>query len=114
ELVEEDVTQPLEGGDVDGVLEAGQRGLAGQVVVLGGAGGDELEDGVVAEGVVVVLVKVAGQDAVDAGPDHLQEALLGQVGVAGVGQGIGEGPGQADLLVELADGEQPGSAGQLA
>ena len=66
ELVEEDVAQPLEGSDGDGVLEAGQGRLAGQVVILGGAVGEELEDGVGAEGVVVVLILVTGQDAVDA------------------------------------------------
>src|SRR5262249_28217484 len=70
----------------------------GQVVVLGGAVGDQLEDGVVAEGVVVVLVLVAGQDAVD----------------AGIIEGAREGPGEPSALIELADGEQPGVAGQLA
>jgi hypothetical protein len=54
------------------------------------------------------------EDAVDAGPDHLQERVLGEVGIAGVVQGLGEGPGQADALVERADGQQPGVAGQLA
>jgi hypothetical protein len=73
-----------------------------------------LEDRVVAECVVVVLVLVAGQDAVDARPDHLQEGVLGQVGVTGVIQGLGKGPGQADALVKLADGEQSGVAGELA
>jgi hypothetical protein len=28
--------------------------------------------------------------------------------------GVGEGPGQSDALVELADGQQPGVAGELA
>jgi hypothetical protein len=112
-VVEEHVAQPLEGHDADGVLEARQRRLAGQVVVLGRAAGDELEDGVGADGIVVVLVLVAGQDAVDAGTDHLQEAVLGQVGVPGIVESGGEGPGQANAVVELAEGEQPGS-GQLA
>jgi hypothetical protein len=105
ELVEEHVAQPLEGQDGDGVLEAGQRGLAGQVAVFGGAAGDELEDGVVAEGVMVILVLVAGQDAVDAGPDHLQERVLGEVGVARVVQRRGEPSGQADAFVELPQGQ---------
>src|SRR5205807_471110 len=61
-----------------------------------------------------VLVLVAGEDAVDAGADHLQEGVFGEVGGAGVVEGIGEGPGQADALVELADGDQPGVAGELA
>jgi hypothetical protein len=61
-----------------------------------------------------VLVRVAGQDAEDAGTDHLQEAVLGKVEVAGIVEGGGEGPGQPDALVELVDGEQPGVAGELA
>ena len=36
------------------------------------------------------------------------------VRVAGVIEGVGEGPGEPDALVELADGEQSGVAGQLA
>jgi hypothetical protein len=82
-------------------------------VVLRGTVGEELEDGAGAEGGVVVLVRVAGEDAVDPAADHLQEGVLGQLRVAGVVERIGEGPGQADLLVELADGEQPGVAGEL-
>jgi hypothetical protein len=114
ELVEEDVTQPLEGGDGDGLLEAGQGGLAGQFGLVGGAAGEELEDGVGAEGVVVVLVRVAGQDAVDPRADHLQEGVRGEAGVARVVQGVGDGPGQADTLVERADGEQAGVPGERA
>jgi hypothetical protein len=45
ELVDEDVPQPLEGLDRDGVLEAGHGGLAGQVVGVGAAAGEELEHG---------------------------------------------------------------------
>src|SRR5262249_17982266 len=75
ELVEEDGPQALEGLDVDGVLEARQGGLAGQVVAVGGAVGEQLEDGVGAQGVVVVLVFVVGEDAVDAAADHLQEGV---------------------------------------
>ena len=66
-----------------------------------------------AEGIVVVLVLVASQDAVDAGTDHLQERVLGQVRVAGIIEDIGKSLGEPDALVELADGEQPGVAGEL-
>jgi hypothetical protein len=62
---------------------------------------------------VVVLVLVAGQDAVDAGPDHLPEGVRGEVRVAGVIEGVREGPGESDTVVELADGEQPSIAEEL-
>ena len=67
-----------------------------------------------AQGVSVVLAFLPGQGAVDPGPDHLRDRLLREVGVAGVVKGIGEGPGQADTLVALAGGQQPGVAGELA
>ena len=63
---------------------------------------------------MVVLVRVAGEDAVDAGLDHLPEGVLGAVGVAGVVESIGEGPREPEALIELAEGEQPGVAGQWA
>jgi hypothetical protein len=103
ELVNEDVAQLLEGRDGDGVLEAGERRLAGQVAIVRRAVGNEFEDGVGPEGVVVVLDLVAGQDAVDAGADHRQKGVLGEVGVAGIVEDVSEGPGQADALVELPD-----------
>jgi hypothetical protein len=68
----------------DGILEAGQRRLAGQPGRVGGAVGDKFEDRIGAQAVVVVLVLVAGQDAINAGADHLQEGVLGEVGVARV------------------------------
>jgi HKD family nuclease/diadenosine tetraphosphate (Ap4A) HIT family hydrolase len=114
ELVKEHVAQPLEGFDADGVLEAGQRRLAGPVVIPGRAVGQELEDRIGAQGVVVVLVFVPGEDAEDAGPDHLQERVLGEVRVPGVVERLGKRPGEPDALVELADGQLPGVAGQLA
>src|SRR5437016_6105344 len=74
----------------------------------GGSGLDH--DG--AEGVVVVLVLVAGEDAVDARPDHLQDGVLDEDAVAGVVEGVREGPSEPDALVELADRKQPGVTGR--
>jgi hypothetical protein len=87
--------------------------VAGQVTFVGRAIGDQLEHGVATEGVVVVLVLVAGQDTVDTGADHLQERVLGEVGVARVVQSVCEVTGEPDAVVELANGEQP-VAGELA
>ena len=58
-------------------------------------------------------VLVAGQDAVDAGADHLREAVLGKPGVARVVESLGESPREPDALIELADGQEPGVAGKL-
>jgi hypothetical protein len=51
---------------------------------------------------------------IDAGTDHLQERVLSKVRVAGVIESLGKSPRQADALIELADGQQAGIAGQLA
>jgi hypothetical protein len=40
--------------------------------------------------------------------------VLGEVGIAGVVEDFREGPGEPDALVDLAKGEQPGVAGELA
>ena len=53
---------------------------------------------------MVVLVLVSSQDAIDAGPDHLQKGVLGKVGVAGVVESISKSPREAEALIELADG----------
>ena len=57
---------------------------------------------------VAVLVRVAGQDAVNASADHLQERVLVEMGIAGVIEGIGKSSRQSDALIEPADGETPG------
>jgi hypothetical protein len=41
------------------------------------------------------------------------EAVLGEVGVAGVVEGVGGGPGEPDALIELADEQQLRIAGEL-
>ena len=66
--------------------------------------GHQLEDGVMAEGIVVVLVLVVGEDAVDAGADHLQDGVRGGVGVAGVVEGASESGRAAEAVIKLADG----------
>ena len=54
EIVEEEVVQPPEGGNIHGVLEAREGRLAGQGIFIGLASADQLEDGIGAQGVVVV------------------------------------------------------------
>ena len=104
--------KPPQVGDRDGVLEPREGRLTGEVGIVGEAVGDELEDGVGPQGVVVVLVLVIGEDAVDPLPDHAQERLLGERRIASVVEGGGELFGEPDLLIELPDREEPGVAGQ--
>ena len=114
ELVDENVLQSPQRADVDGVLEAGQGGLAGQFPAFGRTAGEEFEERIVAEHVVVVLVGVVGQDAVDPHADHFQKGMRARLGVAGVVEGGGKLSGQAELLVQLPDRQQPRVAGQLS
>src|SRR5262249_23746912 len=112
ELVQEGIAQALERSDGNAVLPAGQGRLAGQVVVGRQATGNQFEDRIGTQGIVVILVLVAGEDAVQAGAEHLQARVLNQAGVAGVVDGRGELGGEAEALIELADGEQPGIGGE--
>ena len=108
EQVDQHVAQPPQVGDRDSVLEPRERRLAGEVGVVGQAVGDELEDGVRPQRVVVVLILVVGQDAVDPLPNHGQQRVLDEGGIPPVLEGGGELLGEPDPLVELADRQQPG------
>jgi hypothetical protein len=63
---------------------------------------------------VAVPVRAASEDANAAGAGPLGEAVLCEAGGAGTVHGLGVGPPQPDAPAELADGEQPGVAGELA
>ena len=54
---------------------------------------------------MVVLVGVAGENAVNAGADHLQNRMLDEIGVAGIVEDSGESVRQAELFIELAERE---------
>lgn len=62
--------------------------------------------------VVVVLVFVIGEEAVQALADHAHQGVPGERRIASVLEGIGKLLREADLFVELADGEEPGVAGE--
>ena len=110
EQIDQEVAEPPEIGDRDGVLEPRERGLTGEVKVIGEPAGDELEDGIRAQGVVVVLILVIGEDAIDPLPHHGGERLSDEGGDAGVIERGGELIGEADLLVELPHGKESGIA----
>jgi hypothetical protein len=80
--------------------------------VGGRASGDQLEDGIGTQRVVVVLVPVAGQDAEDPRAEHVGERVLDEVGVTRVVEHGGELLRQADAFVELSERQQTGVGGE--
>ena len=56
---------------------------------------------------------VTSENAIDARANHVEKRVLAQLGIAGVVQGEGELPRQANLFIELPQGQQPGIARQL-
>ena len=76
ELIDKSVTQAFQRGDGDGIFKAGQRGLAGQGFGIGRSVGDELEDRIVPQGVVIVLVFVSREDTENSRAHHFEEAVV--------------------------------------
>lgn len=91
------------------VFQAGQSGLAGQVVTgIGQLAADELEQGVRAEGIGVVLVLVAAGHLENTLPDQLLQAVARAAGVfAPIPEAVGEGGADTQLSINLA---KPGQA----
>ena len=112
ELVDEHVAEILQRGNVDLVLEARQRRLAGQVRAVGRAIGDEFEGRIGPQGVVVVLIVVAGKDAEDAHANHVDERVFDEFRIAWIIEGGRELSSQADLVIELSQQQQPGIGGE--
>ena len=58
------------------VLEAAERRLAGQCLILGQSIGDQLEDRIVTQRVVIIAVFVAGENAEQPLTQHQQQRVL--------------------------------------
>src|SRR5580692_7550547 len=112
ELIDENITQAEQGTHRDGVLETRMGRLTGQVGAVGGSTGHQLENRIGAKCVVIVLVLIVGEDAIDARACHFKEGVRYQFEIAGVVQGLSELLGEVQTLVELAEGEQPRIASQ--
>ena len=89
--------------------EAVEGGRGGQgTLVVGGAAGEDADEGVVAGAVGVVAVGVAGEELVDLLDEQGLEGVLDEERGAGVGQALGEIGQDAEPDIELADGEEAG------
>ena len=62
---------------------------------------------------MVVLVGVVGEDAVHPHAGHLQKGMIDAAPAPPVGRALGKLSGEPDPLVELAERQQPGIAGNL-
>jgi hypothetical protein len=93
------------------ILEAAEGWLAGQGVVFGPPLGDELEDRIVAQGVVIVAVLIAGEDAEDPLAEHGHQRLVP------LGRRIGQASGHTrrvpPAVIKLAERQQSGVGSQL-
>jgi hypothetical protein len=112
EVIDQRVTQAPERRNRDGVLEARERGLAGQVVGVRTAPRDDLEHWIAAQRVVIVLVLVAGDDAVQPRPKHFRALMPDQLGGACILQRVDEPPGKPDPLIKLAERQQASVTGK--
>ena len=77
--------------------------MAGEVGVVERSIGEEFENGVGAERVMVVLILVTSEDAEDPLAGHVEERVFDATGIAGVVEGVGEQFCQIrnDLILQL-------------
>jgi len=82
--------QTVTGLGIDRILEAGEGGLAGQIGITGQTAADQLQQGIGAQGVGIVLILVTTGDLEDPLPDEGFQGMadgtsspIGQVGREG-------------------------------
>ena len=105
ELIDVHVAEAFERRDVDVVLETRQGRLTGQVRTFGRPTGNQLEGRIEPQRVVVVLIFVISEDAVDTHPHHVEHGMFKQFGITGIVQSGGELLGEADAFIKLTDGQ---------
>jgi len=98
-----------------GVLEASQGRRAGQRLLgVGGDVGQDLEQGVLAEVLGVIKIRVAGQDLVDRLGEEGFGGMVDELGRARVGEAGGQVGDDAQRALEGADGQEAGIGNQAA
>ncbi len=113
--VSQDGGERFGGLAVDGVLQAREGRLAGKVgAAFGQAPADQLEQGVGAERLGVVLVSVAAGDLVDALADKVDERMADATRRPPIGDAAGAGGTQVEGGISLRPPGQAAIAGQPA
>jgi len=110
--VEEGTGEPVTGLGIDRILEAGEGGLTSQIGITGQTATDQLEQGIGAQGIGIVLVLVTTGDLEDPLPD---EGFQGMTDGAGspVGQVGGEGGTQSKDGISFGQPDEPAIRGEL-
>ncbi len=116
ELIQKQVLQAEEGLGGNGVLKPRERRLTRQILVIDRAFAQDFEDRIAPQHVVIVLVGVVGQDAIDSRPRHLEESMVDVADLTPIVQakGLGKLLGKSQLFVQMAEGQQPRITGNLA
>jgi hypothetical protein len=97
------------------VLEAGQGRAGGQGLLGVGADvGQDLEQGIVAQGLGVVAVGLTGQELVDLLGEQRLGCMVDELGGAWVGQPLGQVGQEAEGLLQGAHAQEAGSRDDAA
>ncbi len=107
---EERLRQPVARLAVDGVLEAGERRLTGQIGITEETAADQFQQGVGAQGIAVVLILVAAGNLKDALADERLQRVLHRSG-SPVGQVCGECVAEPEGGIGLGEPHQAAVAG---
>jgi len=113
ELLPQDVVQAHQVTGRRRVLPAAESGLGAQRVSQGLIG-DDLQERIVTQAVGVVGVFVSGDDLVEALPQQRQRVVLNAILVPRIAEQLGQLAGQTMALIEGAQGQKTGIAGNLA
>ena len=94
----------------NGVLKAGQGGLTCQVIILNRTITDQLEDRIAPQHVMIILIWIVRDDAVDTHPCHVKKRVIDVPDVPPIDQGLHELLRESDLVIELPEAARPGTA----
>ena len=105
-------SQAVAGFGVHGVLQAGQRGLAGQIRLVREPATDQLQEGIMTQGGGIVLILVAAGDLEDALADQRLEGVVDRA-AAPLRDVLSEGGAEAKRRIGLREPAETAVGGEL-
>jgi len=113
ERVDQGFSDPVEIGPGDGVLQPGERRLAGQGLVFGKLVAGQLHGRIGAQRVGVVGVLVAAGDLEDSLAEHLPDGMAGIAGMTAVADDLGDPANKAKVAFDFPEEKNAGVGGDL-